>query len=108
MRRSEPEIAVVASAPSRPLRGSVNLASTPVTGATRAMNDDRAKPTLDVWTLLGIGAYNVACLLVGMGVGWLIDSQLGTSPALLMVGLVGGIGLGVAGTWRRIRPIMDD
>jgi hypothetical protein len=86
----------------------VNLASPPVTGATRAMNDDRAKPTLDVWTLLGIGAYNVACLLVGMGVGWLIDSLFGTTPALLMVGLAGGIGLGIVGTWRRIKPIMYD
>ena len=72
------------------------------------MNDDRAKPTLDVWTLLSIGTFNVVCLLVGMGVGWLIDSQLGTTPALLMVGLAGGIGLGIVGTWRRIKPIMHD
>lgn len=72
------------------------------------MNDDRAKPTLDVWTLLGIGGYNVACLLVGMGVGWLIDSQMDTTPAFMMVGLAGGIGLGVAGTWLRIRPFLRD
>lgn len=72
------------------------------------MNDDRAKPTLDVWTLLGIGAYNVACLLVGMGVGWFIDSQVDTSPAFMMVGLAGGIGLGVAGTWHRIKPFLNE
>jgi Putative F0F1-ATPase subunit Ca2+/Mg2+ transporter len=72
------------------------------------MNDDRAKPTLDVWTLIGIGAYNVACLLAGMGVGWFIDSQLDTSPALLLVGLAGGIGVGVMGTWFRMKPFLDE
>jgi hypothetical protein len=72
------------------------------------MNDDRAKPTLDVWTLIGIGAYNVGCLLVGMGVGWFIDSQMDTTPVLLMVGLAGGIGLGIVGTWLRIKPFLRD
>lgn len=72
------------------------------------MDDDRAKPTLDVWTLIGIGTYNVACLLVGMGVGWFIDGQLDTFPAFLMTGLAGGIGLGVAGTWRRMKPFLRD
>jgi F0F1-type ATP synthase assembly protein I len=72
------------------------------------MDDDRAKPTLDVWTLLGIGTYNVACLLVGMGVGWFIDSQLDTFPAVMMVGLAGGIGLGVTGTLRRMKPFLRD
>jgi Putative F0F1-ATPase subunit Ca2+/Mg2+ transporter len=72
------------------------------------MNDDRAKPTLDVWTLLGIGAYNVVCLLVGMGVGWFIDSQLDSTPTLMMVGLAFGIGLGITGTWVRIKPFLRD
>jgi F0F1-type ATP synthase assembly protein I len=72
------------------------------------MNDDRAKPTLDVWALLGIGTYNVVCLLVGMGVGWFIDNQLDTFPAVLLVGLACGIGLGVAGTWRQMKPFLRE
>jgi F0F1-type ATP synthase assembly protein I len=72
------------------------------------MNDDRAKPTLDVWTLLGIGTYNVACLLLGMGVGWFIDSLMDTFPVFLLVGLAGGIALGVAGTWRQMRPFLRE
>jgi ATP synthase protein I len=72
------------------------------------MNDDRAKPTLDVWTLLGIGTYNVACLLLGMGVGWFIDSLMDTFPVFLLVGLACGIGLGVAGTWRQMKPFLRE
>ncbi|HYJ66539.1 MAG TPA: AtpZ/AtpI family protein [Nocardioidaceae bacterium] len=72
------------------------------------MNDDRAKPTLDVWTLIGIGGYNVACLLAGMGMGWFIDSQMDTSPALLLVGLACGIGLGIVGSWMRMKPFLND
>jgi F0F1-type ATP synthase assembly protein I len=72
------------------------------------MNDDRAKPTLDVWTLLGIGTYNVVCLLVGMGVGWFIDSLMDTFPAFLLVGLACGIALGVAGTWRQMKPFLRE
>ena len=72
------------------------------------MNDDRAKPTLDVWTLFSLGGYNAACLLVGMGVGWLIDSQIDTFPVFVPIGLACGIGLGVAGTWLRMKPFLED
>lgn len=72
------------------------------------MNDDRAKPTLDVWTLFSLGTYNVVCLLVGMGVGWLIDSQIDTFPIFVLIGLACGIGLGVAGTWLRMKPFLQD
>ncbi|HKE69385.1 MAG TPA: AtpZ/AtpI family protein [Nocardioidaceae bacterium] len=72
------------------------------------MNDDRAKPTVDLWTLLSLGTYNVVCLLLGMGVGWLIDSQIDTFPAFVLIGLVGGIALAVAGTWRRMKPFLKD
>lgn len=72
------------------------------------MNDDRAPQNLDAWTLIGLGAYNVACLLGGMGVGWLVDGWLDTMPVFTLVGLALGIGGGVVGTWFRIRPFLRD
>ncbi len=43
--------------------------------------------------LLGMGAVIAAVLLVGLGLGWVLDSVAGTGPALLLVGL----GLGIVG-----------
>ena len=77
------------------------------TGAARAMNDDGAKPALDAWNLIGIGGYNLACLLLGMGLGRLVDGWLGSVPALTLAGLALGIVAGVVGTWFRIRQFLS-
>jgi F0F1-type ATP synthase assembly protein I len=79
-----------------------------VTGAGRAMNDDRAKPTLNVWALVGIGSYTVGCLVAGLGLGWFVDSRVHTYPAFTLVGIGCGIAAGVVGTWVRIRPFLRD
>ena len=42
-------------------------------------------------TLLGMGAVVAVELLVGLGVGWLVDKLLGTGPVFLFIGLVLGI-----------------
>lgn len=70
------------------------------------MNDEGAKPTLDAWNLIGLGGYNMACLLVGMGLGRLVDGWLGTVPALTLAGLTVGIIMGVVGTWFQIRRFL--
>lgn len=41
--------------------------------------------------LLGMGAVIAAQLVVGAALGWLVDSQVGTTPIFLLVGLVLGI-----------------
>ncbi|MBV9140760.1 MAG: AtpZ/AtpI family protein [Pseudonocardiales bacterium] len=47
-------------------------------------------------TLLGLGAAVAAVLLIGLGLGWLVDWLVGTLPAFTMVGLALGIvGAGV-------------
>lgn len=51
----------------------------------------------------GIGMLNAACLLGGLGGGWLVDDRLGTLPIFLMVGLVIGIVVGVLATRREVR-----
>jgi hypothetical protein len=71
------------------------------------MNDDGARPTLDAWNLIGIGGFNLACLLFGMGVGRLFDGWLGSMPVLTLVGLALGIIVGVVGTWFRIRRFLS-
>lgn len=44
-------------------------------------------------TLLGIGIACAIMLGLGIGLGWVVDEQLKTSPAFVMV----GIGVGIAG-----------
>jgi F0F1-type ATP synthase assembly protein I len=47
-------------------------------------------------TLLGFGAATAAILVVGLGLGWLIDEVAGSLPAFTLVGLALGIvGAGV-------------
>jgi F0F1-type ATP synthase assembly protein I len=42
-------------------------------------------------TLLGMGAVIAVELLVGLGLGWLVDKLLGTGPVFLLIGLVLGV-----------------
>lgn len=42
-------------------------------------------------SLLGMGIATAAILIVGLGLGWLVDSLAHTSPIFLMIGLVVGI-----------------
>lgn len=47
-------------------------------------------------TLLGLGAVTAAILMVGLGLGWLVDEAVDTLPAFTLVGLALGIvGAGV-------------
>ncbi|HLL09304.1 MAG TPA: AtpZ/AtpI family protein [Nocardioidaceae bacterium] len=71
------------------------------------MSDQPARQ-LSVWTLVGIGTYNVTCLLAGLGLGWWADSRFGTTPFLTLVGLAAGIAAGVGGSWVRIKAFLHD
>ncbi|MGH3766370.1 MAG: AtpZ/AtpI family protein [Pseudonocardiaceae bacterium] len=51
--------------------------------------DQRNGPELS--TLLGLGAATAAILVVGLGLGWLVDRIVDTLPAFTMVGLALGI-----------------
>ncbi|MGH3700489.1 MAG: AtpZ/AtpI family protein [Pseudonocardiaceae bacterium] len=47
-------------------------------------------------TLLGLGAATAAILVVGLGLGWLVDQVVGSLPAFTLSGLALGIvGAGV-------------
>lgn len=45
----------------------------------------------DLATLLGLGLALAAYLVVGLGLGWLTDSLLDSTPIFMMVGLALGI-----------------
>jgi F0F1-type ATP synthase assembly protein I len=70
------------------------------------MDDERARPTVGVWNLIGIGSYLAACLAAGMGVGWLADDWLASSPVFTLVGLVLGIAVGVLGVWLQVKRFL--
>lgn len=45
----------------------------------------------DLATLLGLGAATAAILLVGLGLGWLVDQVMHSVPAFTLAGLALGI-----------------
>jgi ATP synthase protein I len=52
---------------------------------------DDPGPAIGWSTLLGLGTRIAAQLVVGLGLGWLVDSLAGTAPIFLLVGLLLGI-----------------
>lgn len=45
----------------------------------------------DLLTLLGLGAATAAILVVGLGLGWLVDSVVNTLPVFTLLGLALGV-----------------
>ncbi len=58
--------------------------------------------------LVGIGALNATCWLVGLALGWLIDSHLHTVPLFMLLGLLAGGALGVAATYKEVRRYLSE
>ena len=66
-------------------------------------NDPRRGASADSWALargLRLSAEFVAGILVGAGIGWLMDRWLGTSPWGMIVLLLGGFAAGVLNMMR--------
>ncbi len=53
--------------------------------------------------LAGLGFANAVCLGAGLFLGHVADARFGTTPVLVLVGLVSGLGLGVGGSFLQIR-----
>ncbi len=47
--------------------------------------------------LITMGVTLAACLVVGFGLGWLVDAQVGSFPAFALVGLL--LGIAAAGVY---------
>lgn len=64
----------------------------PQSGDDRGMNGG---PGLG--DLLNLGMTLALCLVIGFGLGWLVDRAMGTFPAFALVGLA--VGVGAACVW---------
>lgn len=62
----------------------------------------------DLSTLLGLGVSIAAFLMVGLGLGWLVDSLLGTLPAFVLTGLALGIAGAGAYVYVQFRKFMKE
>ncbi len=60
------------------------------------------------FVLAGIGGLNATCWLVGIALGWWIDSHLQTIPLFMLLGLVAGAALGVAATYKEVRRYLGE
>jgi F0F1-type ATP synthase assembly protein I len=58
--------------------------------------------------LTGIGWYIAASIVGGIMLGWWIDGKLGTSPLLLLIGLLLGTVVAFYGTYRLVQPFLGD
>lgn len=61
-------------------------------------------PTMNLPTLLGVGATFGVCVAIGVFLGVLADHEWGTSPLFALLGLALGILGGAAGAYQVIRP----
>lgn len=56
----------------------------------------------------GLGLVIALPISGGTVLGFILDKNLGTSPILTLIFLLGGIFLGVAGVMRKVKEITDD
>jgi len=59
-----------------------------------------------VRTLALMGSTLAVCVLAGIGLGWLLDRRLGTTPLFIFVGLVFGIVCGCFGAYVAVRDYL--
>ena len=72
------------------------------------MTTDRQRSTLGGFELLGIGIFNALCLAAGLGLGWFVDREIGSSPVCTVIGLFVGLGAGAVGTWMQLKRYIGD
>lgn len=65
------------------------------------------RPVPGLRTLAGLGSTIALCVLIGLAIGWLVDSRAGTTPLFIFVGLVLGIVAGALGAHRLLRGYLS-
>jgi F0F1-type ATP synthase assembly protein I len=67
-----------------------------------AHDDEQIEPTINAWTLVGLGGFLVGCVVAGLVVGALIDDAEGSSPVGVLIGLSVGVVVAIVGSCVRI------
>ena len=62
----------------------------------------------DLSTLLSFGLTTATCLVVGLGLGWLVDLAMGTLPVFLLVGLGLGIVAASVYSYQQIKKFFQE
>jgi len=73
-----------------------------MTGAVRVVSDDGDDPTINGWTLVGLGGFLVGCIVAGLVIGWFVDDLADSSPVGILTGLSVGVAVAVVGSCVRI------
>ncbi len=77
-----------------------------MTGAVQVVDDESTDPTINGWTLVGLGGFLVGCIVAGLVIGWVVDDLAGSSPVGVLVGLSVGVVVAVVGSWLRIASVL--
>ena len=64
--------------------------------------DSNGQGNRSIWNLLTVGTTLVACIVTGYLLGSLLDRKLGTSPWLVVVGVLLGTAAGFVGLFRMV------
>ena len=77
-------------------------------GRASVMGDDSSPDdrSLGARDLLTLGGFLVACMVLGVVAGLLLDAWLDTTPAFALVGTVVGIVAAGTGFWLRVRTFL--
>jgi F0F1-type ATP synthase assembly protein I len=67
-----------------------------------------ARESLGLSNLLGLGTVFAVLLGAGIALGWWLDSALGTSPTMVLIGIALGLAGGVCYTVVQIRPFLKE
>jgi F0F1-type ATP synthase assembly protein I len=59
------------------------------------------------YTLIGIGWFIAACIVLGAVGGWWLDSKLDTKPWLALLGVTMGTVVAMFGVYRMVRPGLE-
>ena len=77
-------------------------------GEVSVMGDDGSPDdrSLGARDLLTLGGFLVACMVLGVAAGLLLDAWLDTAPAFALAGTVVGIVAAGTGFWLRVRTFL--